>query len=274
MKEVLKMKRFVSLFIVIIMVFTCSVCASARLVGDVNSDSKVNSLDALLILRKSVGFNDGANEKYMDANGDGRINSLDALTVLMIAVGSYEGDLEVEDELVTSYKAQIVDPILATGEFTITTEVESEGTVVTAEIMVNGKDMCVNTASKGVTLRMLHLSGKTYLVIPMEMLLSKGIYGEVDKEMDVSIGSPAKVTYIKSERVKVDGVEYIRESYRHADGTVTDYYFKDGKWAMIGAAADGEAGIQKILDFKKGVDESYFSLNGYKEVAFSDITGK
>ena len=267
------MKRFASLFLVIIMVFTCSVCASARLVGDVNSDSKVNSLDALLILRKSVGFNDGANEKYMDANGDGRINSLDALTVLMIAVGSYEGDLEVEDELVTSYKAQIVDPILATGEFTITTEVESEGTVVTAEIMVNGKDMCVNTASKGVTLRMLHLSGKTYLVIPMEMLLSKGIYGEVDKEMDVSIGSPAKVTYIKSERVKVDGVEYIRESYRQTDGTISYYYFKDSKWVFLGSEEDGVMELREITAFKKGVDSSCFSLSGYREADLSGLLG-
>ena len=263
------MKRFVSLFIVIIMVFTCSVCASARLVGDVNSDNKVNSIDALLILRKSVGFNDGANEKYMDANGDGRINSLDALIVLMIAVGSYEGELEVKD----SYKAQLIDPILATGEFTITTEVESEGTVVTAEIMVKGKDMCVNTVSKGVTIRMLHLSGKTYLVIPMEMLLSKGIYGEVDKDMDVNIGSPAKVTYIKSERVNVDGVEYIRESYRQTDGTVSYYYFKDGKWVFLGAEEDGVMELRRITDFKKGVDSSYFSLSGYREADLSGLLG-
>lgn len=268
------MKRFVSLFIVIIMMFTCSVGASARLVGDVNSDSKVNSLDALLILRKSVGFNDGANEKYMDANGDGRINSLDALTVLMIAVGSYEGDLEVEDELVTSYKAQLIDPIMKTGKFTFTTEVVADGTARTATAMIRDDDICVETGAEGITLRILCLDGKTYLVFPVNSLLTKGFYAETDQEIGAAIGSPEKVDYIGSERVKIDGVEYIRESYRHADGTVTDYYFKDGKWAMIGAAADGEAGIQKILDFKKGVDESYFSLNGYKEVAFSDITGK
>ena len=134
------MKRFVSLFLVIIMALSLTVGASARLVGDVNSDNRVNSIDALMILRKSVGFDDGVSTAYMDVNGDGKINSLDALIV-----GSYKGELEVEDELVTSYKVQVVDPILATGEFTITTEVESEGTVVTAEIMVKGKDMCVNT---------------------------------------------------------------------------------------------------------------------------------
>ena len=267
------MKRFVSLFLVIIIALSLTVGASARLVGDVNTDNKVNSIDALMILRKSVGFDDGVNTAYMDVNGDGKINSLDALIVLSISVGSYKGELEVEDELVTSYKAQIVDPILATGEFTITTEVESEGTVVTAEIMVKGKDMCVNTVSKGVTLRMLHLSGKTYLVIPMEMLLSKGIYGEVDKEMDISIGSPAKVTYIKSERVKVDGVEYIRESYRQTDGTISYYYFKDGKWVFLGSEEDGVMELRKITAFKKGVDSSYFSLTGYREADLSGLLG-
>ncbi len=168
------MKRFISLFLVILFALTCSVGASAQLVGDVNSDNKANSMDALLILRHSVGFNDGTNTKYMDINGDGKINSVDALSVLMIAVGIYNGDLEVDDELVTSYKTQIIDPVIKTGKFTFTTEVEADGEVRTAT-------------------------------------------------------------------------------------------------AMIGSAADGEAGIQKIIDFRQGVDETCFSLKGYREIALDQI---
>lgn len=265
------MKRFISLFLVILFALTCSVGASARLVGDVNSDNKANSTDALLILRHSVGFNDGANTKYMDINGDGRINSVDALSVLMIAVGIYNGDLEVDDELVTNYKAQIIDPVIKTGKFTFITEVEADGEVRTATAMIRNNDICVETGAKGITLRVLCLEGKTYLVFPMEMGLIKGFYAENDQEINTVIGSPEKATYVGSEKVTVDGVEYIRESYSHADGSVTDYYFKDGEWKMIGSAADGEAGIQKIVDFKQGVDETCFSLKGYKEIALDQI---
>lgn len=268
------MKKFISLFLVIIMAFACSVGASARLVGDVNSDSRVNSIDALYILRKSVGNDDGMNENYMDVNADGKINSVDALVVLMISVGKYNGDLEVEDELITNYKAQIIDPVMTTGKFTFTTEVEVDGTARTATAMVRNNDICVETGTDGVTLRVLCLDGKTYLVFPMDMGLIKGFYAVTDQEINMQIGAPEKVTYVGSEKVNIGGVEYIRESYSHTDGTVTDYYFKDGKWMMIGNAADGEAGIQKIIDFKQGVDETYFSLKGFKEVALDQITGQ
>lgn len=267
------MKRFISLFLVIVIALVCSMGASARLVGDVNSDSRVNSMDALLILRHSVGFDDGFNTKYMDINGDGRINSIDALTVLMISVGKYNGDLEVEDELITNYKAQIVDPVMATGKFTFTTEVEVEGTSRTATAMVRNNDICVETGEGGMVLRVLCLEGKTYLVFPIDMGLLKGFYAESDQEINMEIGSPENVTYVGSEKVKVSGVEYIRESYSHTDGTVTDYYFKDGKWMMIGSSADGEAGIKKIIEFKQGVDETCFSLKNFKEVNLEDITG-
>ena len=268
------MKRFVSLLLVILTVLACTVSASARLVGDVNSDGRVNSMDALYILRKSVGLDDGVSEIYMDVNGDGRINSLDALTVLMISVGRYDGETEVEDGLVTSYKAQLIDPVMETGRFTFTTEVVADGTVRTATAMIRNNDICVETGTKEITMRVLCLDGKTYLVFPFNAVLYKGFYAETQQEISTALGSPEKVEYVGSEKVKVDGVEYIREGYRHADGSVTDYYFKDGKWMMIGAQTDGETEIRKIVDFRSGVDESYFSLDGYREVELEEITKK
>lgn len=57
--------------------------------GDVNTDNKINSLDALQILKASVGsisFN--AEQKQLsDVNSDGSTNSMDALKVLQYAVG-------------------------------------------------------------------------------------------------------------------------------------------------------------------------------------------
>ncbi len=72
-------------------------CAFAALKGDVNLDSSVNSIDALLILRYKVGLDKSINEKMADVNGDGKINSMDALSVLRIKVGLDEGG-DVEDD--------------------------------------------------------------------------------------------------------------------------------------------------------------------------------
>lgn len=63
--------------------------------GDVNSDGKINSADALEILRYSTGMvNFSANQlKAGDLNKDGKVNSNDALIVLSIATGSVQSDL-------------------------------------------------------------------------------------------------------------------------------------------------------------------------------------
>ena len=64
--------------------------------GDVNSDGKINSVDALEILRYTTGlvtFN--ANQlKAGDLNRDNKVNSNDALIVLSIATGSVGADLK------------------------------------------------------------------------------------------------------------------------------------------------------------------------------------
>lgn len=59
------------------------------LMGDVNGDKKVNSMDAMLVLRHYVGFV-GADQLTVaaaDVNGDGNINSVDAMLILRHYVG-------------------------------------------------------------------------------------------------------------------------------------------------------------------------------------------
>ena len=77
----------------------CSVCHKtistpslvAKSTADVNGDGKVNSADALLILRYSIGFNELISSQTAflnaDVNGDGKVNSADALIVLRISIG-------------------------------------------------------------------------------------------------------------------------------------------------------------------------------------------
>lgn len=76
----------------------CKVCRAkakteiiAKAYPDVNGDKLVNSADALIVLRHTVGLGNEINteEKFMnaDTNGDGKVNSMDALTILRVSVG-------------------------------------------------------------------------------------------------------------------------------------------------------------------------------------------
>lgn len=60
-----------------------------RAQGDVNGDGRVNSTDAYMLLRHSVGerFLSEQEQEYADLNGDKKFNSTDALIILRIAVG-------------------------------------------------------------------------------------------------------------------------------------------------------------------------------------------
>lgn len=260
------MKKIGSVILALICVLSLAVTASARLVGDVNSDGNTNSSDALMILQYSVGKEVDINEKYADINGDGLVNSSDALIALQISVGSYKGDLETEDEFITSYKKDLIDPIISTGKFTLKTETTIDGEAAVATTMFRDNDLCVETNAKGMTVRVLSLSSETYLVMPNFIAPGVGVYMKYDQEINPTMGNSADAKYVKSENVTVDGEELVCETYELKDGKVSEYYFKDGKWVMLSVTKDGETTTQKVLEFKKGVDESKFSLKGLIKV--------
>ncbi len=260
------MKKLISLLLATVLVFALGTGVSARLVGDVNSDGVANSTDALAILMYSVGkqVND-INIGYADVNGDTDVNSTDALVVLQIAVGKYKGDLEVEDEFKNTYKAELVDPIMKTRSYTLVTSTDIDGKSTDVTFMIDGKDICVNTVTDGITVRMLLLSGKTYLVIPTNKIpLFKGVYTDIEEDIGLDTDETAALEYVNTEKVIAKGEEYICENYRHPDGTITQYYFKDGKWAMMGTVTNGAVETQEIVEFKAGVDKSLFTLDGYR----------
>lgn len=57
--------------------------------GDVNSDNKINSTDALMILQHAVGKSllSGTSLTFADVNKDSKVNSTDALKILQFSVG-------------------------------------------------------------------------------------------------------------------------------------------------------------------------------------------
>lgn len=97
------MNRFIKAGISLATVAAIAASASAMAfatdyMGDVNDDGAVNSSDALLILRHSVGDETAAlNLKKADVKADNVVNSSDALAVLRMSVGLDEL-IEFKDE--------------------------------------------------------------------------------------------------------------------------------------------------------------------------------
>ena len=76
-------------FVVIFSVVFCNVFTThaSSPNGDINSDGKVNSMDALIVLQYSVGLSvDIKNFRAGDVNGDMILNSVDALIIYKLVL--------------------------------------------------------------------------------------------------------------------------------------------------------------------------------------------
>ena len=118
------MKKILSAVLALVIclsVMPSAFAASVR--GDANLDGKVNSIDALLILRYSVGLEDDSYDGYTyDVNGDYAINSLDALRVLMIAVKNDDPLTYGKKELLKFYSDAMTTSCMETTAITYTSE--------------------------------------------------------------------------------------------------------------------------------------------------------
>lgn len=96
------MKKAIAVFLATVMLaLSYPVVCSARLIGDTNNDSALNSLDAARILKHDVQLIafESAELEAADINADGEVNSLDAALVLKYDAGLIEGfgSLPIED---------------------------------------------------------------------------------------------------------------------------------------------------------------------------------
>lgn len=88
---------------------------AASIRGDANLDGKTNSIDALLILKYTVGQEvDVFNEYTFDVNGDYSVNSTDALRVLMLSVGNDDPLTYNKKELLKFYSDALLSSYTTT----------------------------------------------------------------------------------------------------------------------------------------------------------------
>lgn len=265
------MKKIISISLALLTAFSAfAFSASARVLGDVNGDKKTNSIDALQILQYSVGTIEIIDEKVADINCDGRVNSSDALIALNISTENYNGPTEVE------LKETVIDPIVKSGKFTISTSVQTEDGLTPVTIMVKGNDLCVAMKVSGLDVRMLKLGKKVYMVFPIVEGVM-GYYTEINSaDLDgIDFSNLALTnagTYTGSKYVTQSGKKYTVDSYKFSDGSTSDYYFLNGKWAKTVSVIDGAQEVQEITDFKAGVTESYFSIKGYSYIDASELS--
>lgn len=255
------MKKIISLILALVLsASVAAVSASARVYGDVDGNGKSNSMDALQILKYSVGLTSEIDRRLADIDCNGTVNSADALAVLRASVGFYNGPTSIDN------KADIIDPILKTGKFTLATKVDMDGTVTPATIMVSGNNFCTSMVVQGITTRLLILNGQAYMVFPALHVYAKIDSSEIGNLNFGDFSTSDGMTFAGSKFVQENGKTYICDSYKAKDGSQSDYYFLNGKWVKMVDISDGETTTQEITDFKAGVDNSYFSLSGMKEV--------
>lgn len=87
------MKKLLAILTALSVALLSSAVALAAPLGDVNNDGRIDSADALAVLKYSVGSeNKVFFAQSADVNGDGKINSSDALAILKVSVGLEEID--------------------------------------------------------------------------------------------------------------------------------------------------------------------------------------
>ena len=129
------MKKVLCALLVLGIILTSSFTAFAATAGDVNSDGKINSSDALLILQHSVGSApSGFNKNLADMNSDGKINASDALTVLQISVGLINPSMNKAD-IVKLYNDSIEKTF---DQLKCTLVISDDVNVTVNEVLTNG----------------------------------------------------------------------------------------------------------------------------------------
>lgn len=267
------MKKLFSALLILGILLTSTVTAFATTAGDVNSDGKINSGDALGILKYAVGMSPkDFNKNVADINNDKKINSSDALVVLQISVGLIKPN---GDSNKTTLRDEVIGKVVNDKKFTLSLTVIGEGEKIPTTITMDGDNFATAMSLDGINTRVITKGRKTYIAFDY---LGTKMYMEADGD-EMGVGDLMNAgsnndTYVKTTTVKEGSKTYTCEEYRSADGVVTKYYFEGKKWVRQEVIEGDTVSICEIHELRDSVDKSLFDLTGYtklEEDAFEQL---
>lgn len=266
-------KRIISVVLALVMVMSAFVMnASAAddvIYGDVTGEGKVNSQDALTVLQVATGLSEITNYQtaIADTNADGKINSSDALSILQLATGIISS---FNKSYANTLKAKNVDPVFDSGAYTFN--------VTMTEESVGEFDMVFSTDGKAkviatvimfmelipIEVRMLHLNGKNYQVVPSISLgLEKvqGAYCEIEDDISLLFDNyvmlfTTDMIYGSKTKKTVDGTKYDCETFYNENNACFEFYFNGNELELLIVSNDGVTQTFDVSNLERGADAS------------------
>lgn len=243
------LKRIIAAVMVLVMaisLFAVSTSAETAVVyGDVNKDGNINSTDALNTLQAATGLMTLTTyqEALADVNADGKINSSDALSILQFATGLLT---KFNKDYANTLKAKNVDPIIASGKYTLDSVMEEESVgEMNIILSTDGKDKVfatkVDFTLLAVEVRYLYLDGENYQVVPPVSLAGESMDGSwCYTDQDVSylfdgymLPFTSEMIYHSTTQEKISYKTYDCETFCDSSGNEFKYYFYNGSLTQL-----------------------------------------
>lgn len=176
----------------------------------------------------------------------------------------------------TSLRDDVIIKALKGGKYTLNMKLKAEAGDTPVTLVVKDKKMAADmtmpvsdSKADHFTVRMIIDGDSVYAVMPdyrMYFKISSDDIGSLDG-LD-SIASSDDSTYVKSTKVKIDGVEYTCEEYKSSDDTVMRYYFNSkNEWKRMELIAEDDVAVYEVSSFSNTADDSVFSLAGYADLS-------
>lgn len=170
-----------------------------------------------------------------------------------------KGDKAPDSSLVKT----VVQPILASGTYTIKGSIKVEGMSVPVTVACrNSKDTSVSVSFAGIEMRMFTNGGKYYMAFP-----GFGVYSEVSKEEFGEFGEMSEAfkkddsKYVQTTKVK-DGAQTLTcEEYKSKTGSIKYYFNSKNEWKRMEIIDGDTAIVWNISSFSKTVKNNLFEVH-------------